>query len=117
MSIDEKSAEKLKGTYKFYTDCTIPKETYNGQTEDVKTVGVKAVLLASDKLSADTVKDITKILFENKQELQYALPVDISLDEKSAVEGITIPFHKGAVAYYEECGMDAAELTTEKESN
>ena len=113
----KKSAEKLKGTYKFYTDCTIPKETYNGQTEDVKTVGVKAVLLASDKLSADTVKDITKILFENKQELQYALPVDISLDEKSAVEGITIPFHKGAVAYYEECGMDAAELTTEKESN
>ena len=112
LSIDEKSAEKLKGTYKFYTDCTIPKETYNGQTEDVKTV-----LLASDKLSADTVKDITKILFENKQELQYALPVDISLDEKSAVEGITIPFHKGAVAYYEECGMDAAELTTEKESN
>ena len=53
---------------------------------------MKAVLLASDKLSADTVKDITKILFENKQELQYALPVDISLDEKSAVEGITIPF-------------------------
>lgn len=38
LSIDEKSAEKLKGTYKFYTDCTIPKETYNGQTEDVKTV-------------------------------------------------------------------------------
>ena len=34
---------------------------------------MKAVLLASDKLSADTVKDITKILFENKQELQYAL--------------------------------------------
>ena len=61
LSIDEKSAEKLKGTYKFYTDCTIPKETYNGQTEDVKTVGVNAVLLASDKLSADTVKDITKI--------------------------------------------------------
>lgn len=43
---------------------------------------MNAVLLASDKLSADTVKDITKILFENKQELQYALPVDISLDEK-----------------------------------
>lgn len=48
---------------------------------------MKAVLLASDKLSADTVKDITKILFENKQELQYALPVDISLDEKSGGGG------------------------------
>ena len=75
------------------------------------------MLLASDKLTAETEKDNTKKIIENKQELQYALPVDISLDEKSAVEGITIPFHKGAVAYYEECGMDAAELTTEKESN
>ena len=77
-------------------------------------VDLKAAARAAGEKSVEMihVKDITKILFENKQELQYALPVDISLDEKSAVEGITIPFHKGAVAYYEECGMDAAELTT-----
>ncbi len=68
LNIDEKRvADKLKRTYKFYTDCTIPKETYQGQTEDIQTVGVKAVLLASDKLSADTVKDITKILFKNNR--------------------------------------------------
>ena len=81
-------------------------------------VDLKAAARAAGEKSVEMihVKDITKILFENKQELQYALPVDISLDEKSAVEGITIPFHKGAVAYYEEYGMDAAELTTEKES-
>ena len=109
LNIDEKSADKLKRTYKFYTDCTIPKETYQGQTKDIHTVGVKAVLLASDKLSADTVKDITKILFKNKEELQYSLPVDISIDEKTAVEGVTIPFHEGAAAYYEECGINIAD--------
>ena len=103
LNIDEKSADKLKRTYKFYTNCTIPKETYQGQTEDIQTV------LASDKLSADTVKDITKILFKNKEELQYSLPVDISIDEKTAVEGVTIPFHKGAAAYYEECGINIAD--------
>lgn len=109
LNIDEKSADKLKRIYKFYTDCTIPKETYQGQMEDIQTVGVKAVLLASDKLSADTVKDITKILFKNKEELQYSLPVDISIDEKTAVEGVTIPFHEGAAAYYEECGINIAD--------
>ena len=93
-SVDEKSADKLKRTYKFYTDCTIPKETYQGQMEDIQTVGVKAVLLASDKLSADTVKDITKILFKNKEELQYSLPVDISIDEKTAVEELPFRFMK-----------------------
>ena len=77
--------------------------------EDRQTVGVKAGLLDSDKLSADTVKDITKIWVKNKEELQYSLPVDISIDEKTAGEGVTIPFHEGAAAYYEECGINIAD--------
>ena len=72
------------------------------------------LLLASDKLSDKTVKDITKILFDKKEEIQLALPVDISLDEKTAVEGISIPFHKGAAEYYKECGID---VKTEKGNN
>ena len=72
-------------------------------------VGVKAVLLASDKLSEKKVKEITEILFENKAELQYILPTDISLDESQATEGITIPFHDGAAVYYEEHGISMNE--------
>lgn len=49
------------------------------------------------------------IICKNKEELQYSLPVDISIDEKTAVEGVTIPFHKGAAAYYEECGINIAD--------
>ena len=109
LNIDEKSADKLKRTYKFYTDCTIPKETYQGQTEDIQTVGVKAVLLASDKLSADTVKDITKILFKYKEELQYSLPVDISIDEMTAVDVFSFPFHVGAAAYYDFIAVNIAD--------
>lgn len=92
----------------------IPKETYNNQTEDIHTVGVKAVLLVSDKLPEKTVKALTKTLFENKQELQYALPVNIVMNEQTATEGITIPFHKGAAAYYKECGID---VVTGKEAD
>ena len=88
--------------------------TYVNQTKKIKTVGVKAVLLASDKLSEDTVKDITQILFKNQQQIQYALPVDISLDETTAVDGITIPFHDGAAAYYKQHGIT---VNTEKGSN
>ena len=93
----------------FYTECEIPENTYVVQTEAVRTVGVKAVLLASDKLSEKKVKEITEILFENKAELQYILPTDISLDESQATEGITIPFHDGAAVYYEEHGISMNE--------
>ena len=111
LSIDKKNRDKLMKGYKFYTEYEIPAETYQGQDEPVETVGVKAVLLAGNKVSADTVENITKLLFENKQELQYSLPVDITLDEKTATEGITIPFHEGAVKYYESCRVD---VKTEK---
>ena len=38
---------------------------------------------------------------------------DITLDEADAIEGISVPFHKGAVKYYESAGVD---VTTEKGS-
>lgn len=114
ISLDQKGIDRLKKSYKFYTEYTMPANTYVNQTKPVKTVGVKAVLLASDKLSEDAVKDITKLLFQNQQQIQYALPVNISLDEKTAVEGITIPFHEGAAAYYKQHGIT---VNTEKGSN
>ena len=109
IDLDEKGIDKLMKSYDFYTECEIPENTYVGQTEAVRTVGVKAVLLASDKLSEKKVKEITEILFENKAELQYILPTDISLDESQATEGITIPFHDGAAVYYEEHGISMNE--------
>ena len=111
LSLDQKNKDKLMKAYDFYTEYEIPAGTYKGQDKSVETVGVKAVLLAGDKVDADTVEAITKLLFDKKQELQYSLPVDISLDEKTATDGITIPFHEGAAKYYESCGVD---VTTEK---
>ena len=113
LGIDDNGRKKLLNSYDSYSECVIPKGTYQGQEEDIQTVGVKALLLASNKLSADSVKDLTKLLFENEEKLQYTLPVDISLDEKTAVEGITIPFHKGAADYYKDKGISVKEAAEE----
>lgn len=117
ISLDDTGIDKLTKSYDFYTECEIPSGTYTGQNEAVKTVGVNAVLLASDKLSEKTVEELTQILFENKQELQYSLPVDILPDEKTAVQGVTIPFHEGAAAYYQSCGIDVSVENTEDSGN
>lgn len=106
LNVDGDGAGRLMGAYPAYEACTIPADTYYGQTEAVTTVGVKALLLASDKLSAKTVKQITELLFENSQKLQYALPLDLVFDETSCTDGISIPFHPGAADYYKECGID-----------
>lgn len=110
--IDESTAGKLKAEYGFYEDFMIPANTYTGQDEAVQTLSVKAVLLAGNKLSDDTVKFITESLFNHADDLQYSVPVDFSLNLEDAVTGITIPFHSGAVSYYEELGIELPEQTS-----
>ena len=113
LNVDGEGAGRLLSAYPAYETYVIPADTYSGQAEEVSTVGVKALLLASDKLSAKTVKQITGLLFENSQKLQYALPLDLVLDESSSTDRISIPFHPGAADYYKECGIDV----TSKEGN
>lgn len=105
VSIDEKCLKKLTSAYPYYSEYVIPANTYTGQDYTVSTIGVKSVLLASDKLSDDTVKQLTDILFRHSNDIQYSTSLDSKLDIKYATDGITIPFHSGAASYYEEHGI------------
>ena len=106
LSIDVKCRNRLKAAYPFYSEYTIPAGTYTGQTEEVKTLSVQAVLLAGDSLSENTVKELTELLFLHGKDIRYAASIELKEDEQSAIGGITIPFHKGAAAYYAECGIE-----------
>lgn len=102
--------ERLTDTYGAYISTVIPADTYAGQTEDVPAVAVRALLLASDKLSADKVYELTSGLFANAGALQNATPADTPLSLEHAADGVTIPFHPGAARYYSENGVT---VTTE----
>lgn len=106
LSLDERTIEQMLSLYDCYTKCVIPAETYPGQDEDVTTIGVKAVLLASDQLDNDTVKQITKVLFENTTTVQYATTFDCTFQLDTATSNIPIPFHPGAAAYFAEYGYE-----------
>lgn len=104
LNVDGAAARRLQDSYSAYRTCTIPAGTYPGQEDDVQTVGVKAVLLASDALTDKQVQALTKLLFANREALSGQL--GIALDtEADAVEGVGIPFHKGAAAYYKTAGV------------
>ena len=97
--------KKLLATTKEYRKYIIPANTYSGQNKDVTTIGVKAVLLASDDLSKETVEKLTETLFSHAQDLAYATSLDAAFDETNASSGVTIPFHPGAAAYYAKQGI------------
>lgn len=105
LGIEEDKAEELKGSYPFYTTYTIPAGTYTGVEEDVETLAVKATFIVSNDLSEEVVYNMTKALFENKDAISSANQKGTELDPAYAVEGISIPFHKGAEKYFKEIGV------------
>lgn len=97
--------EEILKKYAYYTVTTVPAGTYNGINTDVKALAIKSTLAVSSKLDDDTVYEMTKILFEKQSDLAMAHSKGKELDIKYAVEGVSVPFHPGAIKYYEEMGI------------
>jgi hypothetical protein len=98
-------AAKLTQKYPFLAAVKIPANTYKGQTQEVSTVAVNAVLIAGSQLKEDMVYNLTKALFENQAELASAHAKGKELSPQYAVKGVSIPFHPGAAKYYKEKGL------------
>jgi hypothetical protein len=105
LNIPADIAAKLTKKYPFLAAVKVPANTYKGQTAEVSTVAVNAVLIAGSSLSEAMVYNLTKALFENQAELAAAHAKGKELNMKTAVTGVSIPFHPGAVKYYKEKGL------------
>jgi TRAP transporter TAXI family solute receptor len=88
-----------------YVKTVIPKNTYEGQTEDVTTAAVINFLVTRADLSADLVYKLTKATFDNLAELQasHAAAKDMMLEK--ATVGMPVPMHPGAEKYFREKGV------------
>lgn len=115
LSLSERDIDKIKNKYPFYLTVTIPKETYEGMEEDIQTVGVRAVLVASNKLSNENVKKLTESILVHSAELNEGIITDDGYDALEATAFIPIPFHPGAAEYYESVGVTVN--TENKKSN
>ncbi|MBS1237470.1 MAG: transporter solute receptor, family [Deltaproteobacteria bacterium] len=98
-------AAKLTQKYPFLAAVKVPANTYKGQTAEVSTVAVNAVLICGSSLSEAMVYNLTKALFENQADLASAHAKGKELNIKTAVTGVSIPYHPGAVKYYKEKGL------------
>jgi TRAP transporter TAXI family solute receptor len=103
--IDGAVADALMASCPYYTVHAIPANTYPGQTEEVKTVTVKATLIVSASASEDDVYELTKAIFDNIDKITAAHAKGAELSIENATGGMTAPFHKGAAKYFAEKGV------------
>ncbi|MFD2629711.1 TAXI family TRAP transporter solute-binding subunit [Oceanobacillus kapialis] len=103
--IAQDKVDALVEKYPYYAADTVPAETYSGQSEEVNTVAVLAMLAVTDSLSEDAVYEITKAIYENAGDMAHAKAEFITTD--SALDGIGIEVHPGAQKYFDEIGVSA----------
>lgn len=100
--IIKKVLETTPGTF----EMVIPKDTYKGQDQDVKTFGNAIMYVVNADLPEDFVYRLTKILYENTAAIgAVSATVKKDLKLENALYGIKIPLHPGAEKFYREKGL------------
>ncbi|MBR1804829.1 MAG: TAXI family TRAP transporter solute-binding subunit [Selenomonadaceae bacterium] len=103
LSISEDAQQKLIDVYGGYTQYKIPANIYKGQTEEVSTIGVKAVLVASTEVPDKEISYLTEFVLKNYEKLPH--DKNVKLDVNFAVENVAAGFHSGAAKFYESQGV------------
>ena len=98
--IDALLAEKS-----YYTKAEIPGGLYTGNDLPTQSIGGKAVLSTSSKVSPDLVYQMVKSVFDNLDRFKRLHPAFKDLKAEEMIEaGLSAPLHEGAVRYYKERG-------------
>jgi TRAP transporter TAXI family solute receptor len=87
-----------------WTPCTIPGGIYKGNDKGTESMGLSGVLLTTDKMSADTVYSLLKIVAENKKGLSAVHKIFKKWDPKRGAGVKGLAYHPGAVKFYKEMG-------------
>ncbi len=88
-----------------YITATIPANTYKGQDADVPTAAVVNFLVTHSDVSDEMAYQMTKLLFEKKDDLVAAHKAASAIELKKALDGMPVPLHPGAEKYYKEKGL------------
>jgi TRAP transporter TAXI family solute receptor len=86
----------------FYVEREIPAGTYPNQDEAVPTIVVPNVLVVNTSMSEDLQREITAVLFEQKEDLVSVHPAAGELDVATAGDVAFMDVCPGAQAYYAE---------------
>lgn len=101
--IDGATADALIEAHPFYARTTIGADVYDAQ--EAESVAIIATLACTEDLDEEVVYQITKAMFEQKDALAASHARGNDLDINKVADGITIPFHPGAIRYYQEQGI------------
>lgn len=82
-----------------------PAPNFAGVKEPITTMMYDYTIFASADMPAEKVKNIVKLLAENKEALAQAHPLFRGMQIDRLYNNIKVPYHDGAIAYFKEKGI------------
>ncbi|GGX88378.1 C4-dicarboxylate ABC transporter substrate-binding protein [Litchfieldella qijiaojingensis] len=82
---------------------------YEGMDEPAQTISVPNVLVVDASMDEELAYQVTKVLFEQTDELIAIHPAANDTTVEFSVNSTPVPFHPGALRYYEEVGAEVAD--------
>lgn len=106
LAIDGEGAAKLRKSFGFFAEDTIPDSAYK-DIKGVKTLSVGAQWVTSSRIDNDLVYEVTKALWADKSRavLDAGHAKGKSIQKATALAGLGIPLHAGAEKFYKEAGL------------
>lgn len=105
IGIDGEDRDKIIEKWPFFSKAVIPAGVYSALEQDLETVGVWNVAIASKFLDVDMVYEIVKAVMENNA----AMVAGHKSAEETLAENLQymdiIPLHPGAIKYFKSIGM------------
>jgi uncharacterized protein len=95
--------DRMLAEYREYDRAVIPGGTYSANPADVRTFGVRAVVVASTRVTDAMAYEITRAVFDNLDAFRRLHPAFETLSVADMVRvGDRPPVHAGAMRYYRE---------------
>lgn len=105
ISIAPEYVKKLTEMYPFYSPYTTPDDDQYKIGHTVDSVSVMAMLVARDDVPEDVIYNVTKVLYENLDEIRLLNSRGNYMTLEGAFRGIGGNVHPGAARFYREKGM------------
>ena len=98
--------DRLLAEHPYYTAAVIPGGMYQGNPNEVTTIGTRAVLVTTGAQPDELAYAVVKAVFENVADFRRLHPALSALDLKQMVPSeAVVPIHPGALKYYREAGL------------
>jgi len=105
LNFDKEFLDKLHKAHPFFIASKIPANTYKGINHETNTPAVMAILITNAKVSDKDIYNFLDAMYKNTAHLAAVHQKGKEIKLATALKGVSIPLHPGAVKFFKDKGV------------